>query len=299
MVDYLRGLDAATILTPHAQKVADAGFFAVGRYLKSLTAAEVSAIHAAGLGLWLIYETTADRALGGVEAGRADGGKALAQAQALGAPTGTAIYFTVDTDAGRGADTDRDGSADAEEAAEYFVAAKAAVASAYRAGYYADGDVLTILGDRLEFPWLPGAMGWSGSRAYDATGAWAMKQGPQIGANRRGNWLAMDWPALPFAYDPNLIAPDRDYCWIGGTAGAVPGKPAETAVMWPPSSNLYMGSRGEYVRELQRRIGVPVDGVFGRYTQTALRTYQRKMGLIPDGIVGPATAATLSAPEHG
>ncbi len=37
-----RGLDAATILTAHAPRIAALGFVAVGRYLKSLTDAEIA-----------------------------------------------------------------------------------------------------------------------------------------------------------------------------------------------------------------------------------------------------------------
>jgi len=47
------------------------------------------------------------------------------------------------------------------------------------------------------------------------------------------------------------------------------------------------------VRALQRRIGVPADGVFGPGTEAALKRWQRRHGLVADGIAGPRTRAAL------
>lgn len=210
MTEYLRGLDAATILTPYCKQIAVAGFVSVGRYLKSLTRAEVDALHAAEIGLWLIFETTATRALGGAAAGESDGVKAASQAKALGAPPGTVIYWTVDTDVL---------PTQLPAVGAYGLKFGAAIAAeGYRAGSYACGDAQTYMAKNLAavpLSWLPGAMGWSGSRAYDATGAWVMKQGPQINAGRTANWVGLAWPALPFPYDPNVIVTGRDYgAWM-------------------------------------------------------------------------------------
>jgi peptidoglycan hydrolase-like protein with peptidoglycan-binding domain len=50
---------------------------------------------------------------------------------------------------------------------------------------------------------------------------------------------------------------------------------------------------GGDVRALQRRIGVPADGVFGPGTEAALKRWQAAHGLVPDGIAGPKTRAKL------
>jgi N-acetyl-anhydromuramyl-L-alanine amidase AmpD len=57
---------------------------------------------------------------------------------------------------------------------------------------------------------------------------------------------------------------------------------------------LFRGTEGPQVAQLQRRLGVTVDGDFGPQTEAAVRAFQRRTpGLKVDGIVGPATSAAL------
>ena len=56
-----------------------------------------------------------------------------------------------------------------------------------------------------------------------------------------------------------------------------------------------IGSRGTAVADLQRSLGVTVDGIFGPQTDAAVRGFQLSQGLGVDGIVGPHTMGRLIA----
>lgn len=51
--------------------------------------------------------------------------------------------------------------------------------------------------------------------------------------------------------------------------------------------------RGDDVKLVQKRLGVPTDGWFGSVTRNAVITFQRKHKLAIDGIVGPITWKSL------
>jgi peptidoglycan hydrolase-like protein with peptidoglycan-binding domain len=77
------------------------------------------------------------------------------------------------------------------------------------------------------------------------------------------------------------------------------GLPAETAsaqqgpTATAAGKSLKKGSRGKRVRQLQRALGIPADGIFGKGTRRAVKRYQRRHGLTVDGIAGPQTLASL------
>ena len=206
------GLDADQNLSGYAAAIKTA-FAALGcdrpftcRYLKNLSSAEVSALHAAGISIVAIFEAGAENALGGADQGEADGIRALRQASALGLPGDRPIYATVDTDAG---------SATLDTIADYFTAFAAAIAP-HPVGAYGSGAVLTALRDiNIRLLWLAGAMGWSGSREFDAAGDPTMVQGPTL--DHGGRWSAIDWPDLGFEYDPDIAYAEDFGAWSPAT----------------------------------------------------------------------------------
>ena len=81
--------------------------------------------------------------------------------------------------------------------------------------------------------------------------------------------------------------------------------PATAVVFTPgslagPHATIRLGSKGPDVATWQKFLRIPADGVFGRQTDAATRTFQRSKNLTADGIVGPATwnaAITGGAPS--
>ncbi|MZQ81783.1 DUF1906 domain-containing protein [Paenibacillus sp. 5J-6] len=100
-----KGFDCSTPLTAQtAAAFVKDGYSFVARYLvpsgyKALTKSEAQRISQAGLEIVSVFETTASRALGGRNAGLADGATAVQVAHQLGQPAGSCIYFAVDFDA--------------------------------------------------------------------------------------------------------------------------------------------------------------------------------------------------------
>lgn len=62
---------------------------------------------------------------------------------------------------------------------------------------------------------------------------------------------------------------------------------------------LKIGSSGDDVKELQEKLGLAADGVFGRGTEEAVKKWQKTNCLIADGIVGPDTWGQLFSLKVG
>ena len=56
-----------------------------------------------------------------------------------------------------------------------------------------------------------------------------------------------------------------------------------------PVESVRLGSEGEMVALIQKKLGLTSDGVFGKVTQKSVMEWQMDHGLTPDGIVGPQT----------
>lgn len=60
-----------------------------------------------------------------------------------------------------------------------------------------------------------------------------------------------------------------------------------------PAQVLSLGDRGQEVRNLQKVLGLPIDGIFGKGTEAAVIAKQKAHGLVADGKVGAKTWAVL------
>jgi chitosanase len=85
---------------------------------------------------------------------------------------------------------------------------------------------------------------------------------------------------------------------LGGAPGAAVPAMAETSISAEDDNDRILRltrpmMTGDDIRELQKALGITVDGVFGTDTQDAVKAFQKSRGLSVDGIVGPATMAAL------
>ncbi len=93
--------------------------------------------------------------------------------------------------------------------------------------------------------------------------------------------------------------------WVKGKVSSTPVSPQAKRVVPETAERvaermpvLRRGSRGRYVEILQRllnKIGysLTVDGIFGRNTERAVKSFQQRSGLVTDGIVGVRTWTAL------
>jgi len=173
-----QGIDCSTPLTATAARdIAAAGYRFAARYLvpppyawKRLTKAEAAAIQSAGLAIVSVFETAANRAAGGASAGRSDGAAAYREAQAVGQPAGSAIYFAVDYDA-RAQDYD---------AIEAYLQAAAAQIPGYEAGVYGSYAVVEEMARRGACRHFWQTYAWSGGRQSSRANIYQYRNNVQV-----------------------------------------------------------------------------------------------------------------------
>ncbi len=85
--------------------------------------------------------------------------------------------------------------------------------------------------------------------------------------------------------DKSLYDGEQDWNLDGAEAKPAPAEPHRP--------NLTKGSRGDSVVFLQKRLGIPADGIFGAATEAEVKAFQKQKGLPVDGVVGPATWSRL------
>jgi uncharacterized protein (TIGR02594 family) len=176
---------------------------------KCLTQAELTALHAAGLSVAIVFEQGGGQN-GNIDDlsdanGTADAERALALASDVAQPEGSAIYFAVDSDYVRRADLD--------QIASYFGKVKETIGGRYRIGVYGSGLVsgkLKTLG-LTDFTWLAGAMGWSGTKDALTAGNWTIFQ----------KFLSIRSEVGGFDCDGNVVNPSFENFGQFGPSGVV------------------------------------------------------------------------------
>lgn len=171
------------------------GYTFIGRYLsenswKVILPPEAVQLKEAALDIVLVYEDgpkDVDYFKDG--RGASDSKRAIAQASALGAVAGTAIYFSVDYDAGI---ADIDGPI-----AAYFKEAAATLAAdpcGYAAGVYGSGRTCAIgAADGVSYTWQAQSEGWAGSSLKFEIENSAYEQTQNL------------WTAMGVSYQPSII----------------------------------------------------------------------------------------------
>lgn len=77
------------------------------------------------------------------------------------------------------------------------------------------------------------------------------------------------------------------------SVAAAPSATASKSTSTATIRTLWLGHRGGLVKQVQRKVGVSADGVYGPRTKAAVKRWQKRHGLVADGVVGPRTAAKM------
>jgi peptidoglycan hydrolase-like protein with peptidoglycan-binding domain len=83
--------------------------------------------------------------------------------------------------------------------------------------------------------------------------------------------------------------------WLALAGGAL----TDTASSSGSGGTTAVSAKRAQIVELQRALGVPADGIYGRRTRRAVRAFQRAHGLVVDGIAGPRTRRALGLTGTG
>lgn len=268
---HTRGVDYA-LGRPHPKAIRAAGYTFVVRYVstpgnrKNLDAAEVAALHAAGLDLVVVFERGEARALDGLGAGRLDGVSAKHQADALGAPARAAIYAAVDFDP----------TPDQLLAVRHYLDGFAQGCSPHPAGVYGGYATIDAALGQVPYVWQAGA--WSHGREHPA-------------ADLRQHVGTVVVDGVDCDVDDALAS---DYGGWRPSPAAAPHQQPTTSPRRPPAT-----TPGEHVTLIRLPDHDPVyitDGIRRRWVRTRAELAElHNLGLVSAAEVKTVSPATLHA----
>ena len=143
---------------PDPAEMARLGYRFAVRYIstridhpKNITADEIKRLHAAGIAVLFVWETTVTRPFDGYAAGAADGKASRAWCERLGCPTSVPVLAAVDTDV----------TTKTLQAVLAYLDGFAEGLGPWPLGIYADTDVIEAMAGRSVLNWKPNARAWS------------------------------------------------------------------------------------------------------------------------------------------
>lgn len=207
-------------------------FGKVDRYDKSCGPEEVAKFAAAGMGLLLVWQTTAGFALNGAQQGDQHGRQAAEQMTALGYPADRhVVFFAVDTDISR-----------AQHAAVEAYA-RAFQRWVPKVGCYGEVDLLDHLHSvgAIESGWLPGAASWSDYRTTPNADVTQLVGSPVVGGilidrnwvnNPMDFWLPGETAAQEEDDDMGMLWQDAESGTLWHIVGNTRSKVVSTRGSW-------------------------------------------------------------------
>jgi peptidoglycan hydrolase-like protein with peptidoglycan-binding domain len=280
------GIDYAWHHAIDTDALRSAGVTFAGRYVshdgtKNLSRAEAHTLGAAGIDVFVVWESTSHRALEGHAAGAADAAAASAQATQCGMPPDRPIFFGVDFDAQ---------SNQLASIADYLAGAKATL-GAGRVGVYGSFRVVGYCLDHGAATWAWQTYAWSAGQLDHRTHVHQHRNGVNVGGidcdldtaykHDFGQWrIAASEPPFPF--------PPGD---VIGTAGPDPHRHSGATAAERTAIATWQA-------QMQHRgWALPPTGVYTRQSERICRAFQTEKGLVVDGLVGPVTwGAAWEAP---
>lgn len=172
----VRGVDYSWA-RPGGRAIREAGFTFAMRYVpysddggKGLTRDELVDLHANGIAVGLVFETTAGRALEGEAAGRVDGLITQQALRDLGWPKDRPVYFAVDFDA----------APEQQQAINDYLTGAGAALGSPRVGVYGGFWVVKRCWEVTSARWYWQTYAWSGGNVHPEAHIYQYQNGQQL-----------------------------------------------------------------------------------------------------------------------